>query len=243
MSPDEARQVLARWKPGIDVTADPEMSSALELASRDSDLGAWFERHRAFQTGAAAALRGIPVPADLHDRILAERKVVRPSFRILRLVVLAGAAALVVAALLVWSPPRPDDSADFATFRSRMVRSVLREYRMDVQTNDLPAIREFLARNRAPADFHFTPALADLTPVGGGLLSWQGRPVSMVCLDGRDLGMLFVFIAPSDGFRGEIPRELHLERVNRLSTASWTADGHTYLVAAEAPPERLRQLL
>ncbi len=220
------------------------MSAALDLAARDPDLNAWFEAHRAFQETARAALRELPPPADLADQILAARKTAHPAFRPSWLRALAGAAAaLLIGAFLLFRPfPESSDRADFATFRGRMVSSILREYRMDITSTDLAAIRTFLQKHQAPADFKLTPALASLQPVGGGLLHWQGQPVSMVCLKERRLGMLYVFVAPSDTFAGPVPGDPRLESVNRLSTVSWSRDGRTYLVASAASPDELGRL-
>ena len=111
---------------------------------------------------------------------------------------------------------------------------------MDLETNNLAEIRGFLRQSDAPADFRLNPSLTSLTPVGGGLLSWQGHPVSMVCLDGNELGMLYLFIVPTDAIGGGVPQAPRVEQINRLGTVSWSEDNHTYLLAAVAPPEDLR---
>lgn len=245
MTPELARLVLMAWRPGIAVEDDPRLTAALELARRDPDLGRWLRQREAFHTTLTRAVREVPVPADLADRILSARVVSRPRFRPYALwTALAAAAALILFVGLRVLLPRPDSGGDsLDTFRTRMVRTVLREYRMDVVTNDLSSIRAFLATRNAPADFVLPPGLATLPPMGGGRLSWQGRGVSMVCLDGGRLGTLFLFIAPSSGLPAPSTREPQPAQVNRLATLSWTEGTRTYVLAADASLQALEALL
>lgn len=243
MNRDEARRVLQTWRPDCPSREDPEVHRALRVAAEDPELQRWLERHIAFQRGTRDALLSLPVPHDLAERIRAEARIARPQFG-LRVLWGAAAAVLLLGGLLasLWIG-HPRERADFSTFRGRMVRAALREYRMDVVTNDLASIRSFLAQHQAPADFQLTPSLSRLTPVGGGLLSWQGRPVSMVCLDGGEIGMLYLFIVPTRSLQNGAPREPALQQVNRLGTVAWSAGERTYLLAAAAPPDELRKLL
>lgn len=243
---DACRQALARWRPDLPGAPDPEVAEALRRVAEDPELRAWWDRHQEFLTSTRTVLRALPPPPDLADRILAAHRTPPAGRRRLLLprpvAWLAAAAAIVLGLFLTRvaiSPPR--EEADFPTFRGRMVRAALREYRMDVVTNDLAAIRLFLSRQAAPAGFQLTPALAALQPVGGGLLGWQGRPVAMVCFQDANLRMHYLFIAPSDAFTRGTPGAVELLQVNKLGTASWTRGNLTYVLATTAPPEDLRR--
>lgn len=241
MTREEAKALLIDWKPPAAPPggADPALQRALELAQSDPELRAWFEAHKAFQSAASRALRELPVPPDLAEQIVARRKIARPAFggfgRLLA--VAASLAILAVVVSLVFtgrSKPAATDRADFETFRNRMVRAAAREYRMDIITNDLAAIRNFLAQNKAPADFELPPSLAALPPAGAGLLSWQGDRVSMVCLQGNQ-GMLYLFITPTESLEDGGPPAPQSAEVATLSTVSWTRDNRAYVLASHAP--------
>jgi hypothetical protein len=245
MNREHARQLLATWKPTRE-PHDAEFAEALELAAADPDLQTWFQAHQSFQQATQQVLRDLPVPADLCERILASRKVVPPPFytRSRGWVAAAAVAASIVVAIIWWSGiTGSGQQGDFSIFRSRMVRATLREYRMDIETNNLAAIRQFLTARQAPADFELTPSLSNLQLVGGGVLSWHGHPVSMVCLDGHQLGMLYLFIVPTEAIAGGAPAEPTVEEVKTLATASWTRNSQTYLLASSASPEALQKLL
>lgn len=248
MNRDEARKILTTWRPGLAPTDDPDVAAALECARKDPELQQWLDAKSAFDAAVKQSLRGISVPADLPGQILAARKIVRPRFRFTWRLPLAAVATVAVVILGFFFFARheqtgPGDRADFATFRNRMVGSALREYRMDIVTNDLASIRAFLTNHQAPSDFQLHPPLANLQPVGGGLLHWQGHPVSMICLDGQELGMMFLFVAPTDSFSNEIPVQPAVEKVKSLSTAGWSEGSRAYLLASTADPAELRRML
>lgn len=251
MKREAARQALMNWRPGLAEPNGPEIYAALAEVAVDPELARWFERHREFQQRASHALREIPVPADLAEQILARAKTVpipAPPVRAPRprwLALTAAAAALVLGiGMLSWWWNAPARDTDFDTFRRRMVRAALREYRMDIVTNDLTAIRAYLAGHQAPANFELPPALAQLPPMGGGLLSWRHGNASMVCLRrAAPAETLFLFIIPQAELGGAAPESLDLRPINRLATASWSQGGNTYVLASGAGLDALRALL
>ncbi len=239
MTRADAQRILAAWRPGTYGPPDAPTRAALDFAAHDPELATWLEEHSRFQTAAHAALESIPVPPGLADRILAARNIARPEFtppiprREGRAFALAVAAGLVVLGLAAALWPRPAQPAEFATFRSRAVRGVQREYRMDVVTPDLAVIRDFLASRQAPSDFVLPPKLAAEPTVGGGLISWQGSHASMICLGGGARGMLYLFVLPAERAGIGAPVAPEPLRVGKLPTVAWSADGKTYLLAAD----------
>lgn len=260
MTRAEAKRILAACRPDRPETHDPLVIEALALAQRDPELQRWFEQHAAFQSALRESFHRLPVPGDLAERLLAAHRAPAGSLastvasatapgapRVRRLwpvawrrVALAAAVLLLAAlSLVVFRPGRAEDS--FATFRARMVRSVLREYRMEIVTNDMAQIRQFLATNQAPADYEVPGGLARLAPVGAGLLSWQGQRVSMVCLDSGQNDIFFLFIVDPRAVRRPPPAQPEFTRVNKLATASWTRGGRCYVLAAARDLDTLRR--
>jgi uncharacterized membrane protein YbaN (DUF454 family) len=157
MNCSEAKEVLMLYRPGTTDAADPQIAEALELARRDPELGNWLEQHRAFQKAMRAKFQQIEVPAHLKASLLirgaAQPKAIpfQASWR--RPVWLTAAAAVLVLLGLagVWLRPRVPDR--FANYQTRMVSEAQREYSMDLVTNDMRQIRQFMARHDAPADY------------------------------------------------------------------------------------------
>jgi len=229
----EARKILMLYRPGTSDADDPEMVEALRLARENGELRAWFEQHRACQTVMRRKLREMDVPVELRDRLLAAGKTIRPTFRRRRASWLAAAAAVAVllaVAALMMRPRVPDG---FADYRSRMVRTVLREYRMDIATNDMSEVRRFLAAQGAPSDYVVPAGLAGLKLTGAGALRWRSNPVAMVCFDRGTNEMVFLFVMDRTAVRDSPPAIPQVARVNKLTTASWTRDGRTYVLAGQ----------
>jgi hypothetical protein len=240
MTVHEAKTVLLRYRPGTDDVDDPEVAQALDFAREDPELKRWLEHEQACQVAIRSKLRGITAPQDLKQKLLAEPKVLRPDFRRSRTLLIAAAALVVlsVVAALVWN--RPDTSPRFAQFQSRMVSTVLRQYRMDVATNDMAAVRGHMAKNGAPSDYVMTPGLERVPLAGGGFLRWQGNPVSMVCFYRRqtpqDTAMLYLFVMRKSALKGPPSATPQIQKIKGMSTLSWTEGENIYMLAGPEEP-------
>lgn len=134
----------------------------------------------------------------------------------------------------------PADRNNLQTFRGRMVGAVLRQYSMDITTSDMSQVRAFLASMNAPSDYELPDKLGRLPVSGGGVLSWQGQRVSMVCFDSINQGTLFLFIVDARSIAGSPALSPEFQQVNRLGTVSWNADGKVFVLAGSGGPEKLR---
>lgn len=243
MNPQQARQILLACRPGTADEADPDVRAALALAERDPELAAWWHRQQQVHAALRGRLRGTPVPAALKAGILAAEKiVVVPWWRSTKVRALALAAAL--AGLLTALPWRPTPEVEtLERFRERMVRTVIREYRMDITTAVESDIRDFLRANEGHPEFQLRGAVGELPLFGAGRLSWRGKPVSMICLERRPNVLMYLFVIERSALDvppGEAPE--FVEVVNR-ATASWAAGNLVYVLASEAGAEDLRTLL
>jgi len=79
MNNQEAKFILAAYRPGGQDASDPLFAEALEQVRRDPELATWFEAEQHFDAAMSEKLKGEPVPPELRANILAARKIVRPS--------------------------------------------------------------------------------------------------------------------------------------------------------------------
>lgn len=246
MNSQEAKRILAAYRPGSSDTDDPQVAAALEQVARDPALKDWFERQVAFHNAMRESFNQIPVPADLPTRLCKPSKITILETWAQRPIVWAAAAGIILLITFsaLWWPRSSADS--FAIFETRMVQAALRQYRMDLVTNDMAQIRQFLGRSRAPADYELRGTLAELNPVGAGLLTWKDQRVSMVCLDSgeRDrTNVLYLFIVDHSAVTRPPPAIPVFRKVNKLMTACWTQGQKAYLLAAPLGIEELRRYL
>ncbi len=236
----DAKRILIACRPGTDDLRSPQAEAALESAHCDPELRDWWDQQQAFQNDVRRRFREIPIPHRLRDEILARAKVVKlPVWR--RPVWLSAAAAILL--MLVVGVVRQRSSAEFSfeTFRSRVVRDVLRQYRMDIKTNDMEQIRQFLAAKNAPADYVLSQNLARFPAMGAGVLSWRDRHVSMVCLDSGPQGPVFLFVVDRSSVK-KPPRQRQFAPISELNTVSWSEGEKTYVLAGSGPKTWLEGL-
>ena len=182
-----------------------------------------------------------PVPEGLRDRIHARAKIIPfPWWQQPRVWAAAALVLLIGLVALLWKPAMQEGT--FQTFRSRMVSSVLRQYRMDIQTNDMASIRRFLATNNAPADYTLPPKLLQFPPTGAGVMSWQASRASMVCFDSGATGTAFLFVVNRADVKNAPGASPEFAQVNKLMTASWAEGEKIYLLALPGEAETLKKL-
>jgi hypothetical protein len=237
------RESILRARPWA--APDPEDAQAISQQGTP-EIENFKASSEAFNARVHQELKGIPVPTALRDQILARGKIIRPTFWNRTRVRLAAAAAFVILAgggLLVLSPwQRSFENMGFAGFRSRMVGFALREYRMDILTTDAQTLKRFLAARGTPADFNLPPSLSAAPLKGGACLTWQGKPVSMVCFDSPEHSTLYLFVVadPEKNLTTARPSE---EIFKKLPSVSWNAEGETFLLVGKIPESILKPLL
>ena len=249
MTHQEAKEILLRHRAQTADDREPEVKTAREVARHDPSLAAWVRDHEEFQAGVRTRLRDLPIPEGLKEQIISERPAaVGPRRVSLRRAMFAGAVSGVVfalgLALVLLRPWAPDREDRFETFRSRMVRAALRGYAMDLTTSDPGQVRQFLAAKQAFGEWEVPAGLRAARLLGCAMLGWHDAPAAMICYGQNSEPDLWLFVVDAsdlpDPPRG---REVLLAKVNRLNTASWTAQGKTYVLAGDLSDTRLRELI
>jgi hypothetical protein len=251
MNKQDARQILALFRPGTADENDTFFQQARQLAKTDPELARWLEAHCEAYLALRRKLQAIPIPPGLKEQILSERKTRRPLFQKHGRPLLAAAAAVVLLlglASVFWRHHGLTDH--FAAWRKRMTETALRSYYMDLTAADPLLIRNFLKEKNAPADFSLPAGLKTAALAGCAVSHWQGSPVSMICFNsGRplppgDQSDLWLFVIDRRSVLNAPPPGAPVfARVNKAVTASWSDGAKTYLLAAVGEETFLRKYL
>jgi hypothetical protein len=163
------------------------------------------------------------------------------------------AVAAVVVALVVLAPfwfQHHGNKETFAIYRSRMAGIALRDYIMDLATNNPAQVRAYLAQNHAPADYVLPMPLEKTAVTGCAIEGWQGAKVSMICFrTGKPLppgqqSDLWLFVIDRSTVKNAPPMgSRQFVQVNKLMTVTWTEGDKLYVLGTAGDEQTLRQYL
>ena len=243
MNSEQAKEILLGYRPGLDDAHDPRVAEALRQLDQDPDLARWFEQLQRADDAIRRRLRDMPVPADLQQRILAERKITRVDFGWRKPVLIAAAAAMILLGVVsVWVYQFAAKNG-WRTYRAEMVAYVSNHYNMYIKAKSFDELRQVLAERKWPTDFTIPDHLQSVTVIGGGAMQWQGHKVALACMKDHSRG-LWLFVIEKAALRGapesETPR---VEVVDDMPTATWSRDGNTYLFTVQGDEAFLRKYL
>lgn len=243
MNRTRAIEILRLYR-GIPVDqSNPEFREALEWVQTNPEAQRWLEPYCQAQGSIRSCLQGVPVPIDLRSRLLSSGgQGGQPPMRARAWMWVWPAAAVLFLWFCFWRPDSRSGNASYVSYRDRMVRTAVRDYRMDWVSGELSSIRQYLASQGGVVDWSLTPKLAQATPIGCAVLRWQSRPVSLVCFDGGAAGTLYLFITKANDVPGS-PSQVDpaFVPVGRLNTASWANGDYRFLLASRADAQWLHQ--
>jgi hypothetical protein len=251
MTSQETKEALLLFRPDVDDERDPDFAPALAHMRDDPELKKWFEQHCAMQRAVFAGFDRLPLPEGLKEQILSERP--RPiSLTNRRKTVALVLAAVPILLLLTFGVVyfRAPTKTDFPTYRLAMVGKTIRYPKMDLLTEDLDKIRQYVAEHGGQKDYVLPIGLQKVAGTGCKVFDWRGKKVSMVCFNSGKNGNpkspdLFLFVVdrvavqePS-GHCG--PPTPDVVDVRSRATASWIDGEKTYLLAGDGSQEFLKQ--
>jgi len=246
MDKQEAKQVLQALRPNDLNTAEPTVIEALVLVESDPELKAWWEAEQSFDLKVAAKLRDVPLPADLRATILAGRKIeqLTPPPRLSYW--LAAAAVLAILCLAGTFKQISDATGPLA--RTEYAAAVLPLLNHDapvlgMTSPDRDKLAAWLKARNAPMG-GLPVGLTVLPTLGCQKFAVHGHTVSLICFALAGGGIAHLFIvdqqALSDPPGNNAPE---FNQVQGWSTAAWSDGRMSYLLATQAGPDALKQLL
>lgn len=245
MDSQQAKDILAMYRPGSEDANDPRFAEALEQVKRDPELARWFERQSALDEAIRRKFGEITVPPGLKTRILAQHATTAPIAWWRTPAWLAGLAAalvLLVVGLGFWL--RQQRATGVATYRSEMVRFVSAFYHPDVSAKSFDELRQAFAKLQWPSDYVVPRALESVRVEGGCALTWRGEKVSLLCLEASGEKDVWLFIAKRaalpDAPQTSAPQ---IAKVGKLTTATWSQADKIYLLACECDEAELKEHL
>lgn len=238
MTAEQAKEILAVYRPGTEDERDPVFAEALALARSDASLKKWLDESMAFDRELRTALGQAAAPPDLRDTILAERKIIRPGHWWQRKLTgreMSAAAVIILALTLAgfWVVQRP---AHFADFRREIAdQSWGPSPHVEVKSSDLSELRRFLSARNVSTNFALPPTLAQSELRGCSVMHWRGRQIPVLCFnsEGKHLHLLVADRHLFPDAPSHIPQT---DQWQAWRTASWSKNAHTYVLTGLSTP-------
>ena len=242
MKSEEARFILQAYRPNGADSSDPFFAEALAQADRDPELGAWFAREKAFDAAIAAKLRAVNPPLELQDNIMAGARAGLWHRRTWRLPVWLGVAAAIAALFFTLVRLRPAASVDVQQLTSFALSDATRPELHEGIVAGLADLEAALADPKT----HLAPGLNvtedELRAKGCRDVQVAGRDVFEICFKRGDV--FHLYIARTGEFKTQMgPGQPAFQKQGEMSSVTWIADRHIYVLVSDHGVEGLGSLL
>jgi hypothetical protein len=246
MTKEEAKRILAAYRPGDQDRLDSNFAEALQETERDAELAHWFVEEREFDRAVAAHIGSVPVPFGLKTRILANMTP-RTDTKSRRVAAWAAAAIAAVAlfflaqVISVWRPPGQHSGA-FSDYEQEMMSFVKLPPPLEMESAQIGPIKQWIVERKAPLA-EIPPGIAAVETMGCRILYFRGYPVTLICFcHGQTVAHLLMVD------RGALPGQKPAKAPVVTSQADWTTatwvDQHyVYMIAVHDKPDAARQYL
>lgn len=243
MDKQEAQFILSAYRPDAQDAGDGRFSEALELVNEDQGLKAWFESEVSKDRIIADKLKQVRPPAGLRDQILTGMNMADqapPWWR--RAPVMAIAATIIVVFGMMLSWNRPTYDSEYDELRANAVSYAAGFISLDFFSENLVDLTTWLSERDAPGSVDLVGQLESMPGIGCRTLSWSGKTVSLICLQGDTIYHVFMVDRDEvpDNPTSETPQ---IWQMKRRTVVSWSDDQRTYIMVTKATPDEVRALL
>ena len=246
MESNNAKYILRSIRPNGKDDADPQFREALETATTDETLGAWLVNEHAASRALSEKLSEIPVPHDLRAKILAGARCSSPTRRSRTPQWLAIAALVIIstASIFLWSnQPTWSGPKTFAAFQVDMSSYLESFFLLDLQTDNLDEVRDWLASKHGFTDYEIPAALAAHPSVGCEIIDWHDAKIALICFDVNG-ELVHLFVSPDNSFPGAGETTVpNVKMAGKWACADWHENEKNYLVLTQGTESFLNETM
>jgi len=246
MTKEEAKRILAAYRPGDQDRLDSYFAEAVRETERDAELARWFAEEREFDLAVAGHISAVPVPFGLKTRILANTTphIDRKPRWVAAWAIAAAAAAILFFLAQFMSVRRASDqrSASLSDYEQEMMSFIKLPPPLEMESLQIGPIKQWIVERKAPLA-EIPPGIAAVETMGCRILYFRGHPVTLICFcHGQTVAhLLMVDRAALHGIKPGDP--LVITSRGDWTTATWADQRYAYMVAVHDKPAAARQYL
>jgi hypothetical protein len=243
MTREEAKKILAAYRPGDHDRLDSDFAEALQETERDAELARWFAEEREFDRAVAAHLSSVPVPFGLRTGILAN---ITPraatKWRWVAALAAAAAALFVLAQLISFLRGSGQHAGSLRDYEQEMMSFVKLEPPLEMESLEIGPIKQWIAERKAPLA-EIPPGIAAVETMGCRILYFRGYPVTLICFcHGKTVAhLLMVDRAALPGLKPGNPPMLASQ--GDWTTATWADKHYVCMIAVHDGPAAAQHYL
>jgi len=246
MTKEEAKRILAAYRPGDQDRFDSHFAEALQETERDSELARWFAEEQEFDRAVAAHISSMAVPFGLRTRILANMTP-RTGTKSRWVAALAagavGAAALLVLTQIIsgWHASG-QQSGSLSDYEQEMMSFVKLPPPLEMESLQIGPIKQWIVERKAPLA-EIPPGIAAVETMGCRILYFRGYPVTLICFcHGQTVAHLLM--VDRGALPGQKPAKAPVvTSQGDWTTATWVDQRYVYMIAVHDKPDAARQYL
>jgi len=250
MNSNDAKIILSAYRPSGKDAYNPEISEAMQQARQDPSLDAWFKQEVELDAVFARQLQSVPVPPDLRAKILAGLKTADPDpaeakpWYYGKWLPLAAAILLIAGIAGFWmQSARNTGLSGWQTGSLGTISSILAgKTEFDQASPDVSKLQAWLRERNAPAPQALPASLQSLASLGCKTITWEGRPVSIICFNLGNDNAVHLVILDRAGLQNT-PPENHPRFVQEGDwiTASWSEGNKAMMLTTKGDRKDLEK--
>ena len=237
MDNEQAKLILAAYRPDGGDADDPSIVEALRQVGLDPELGHWFADQRAFDRRMVVGLESVRPPAGAQAQALAAIRVTRRQrTRRAWMWPMAMAASIVLVTTLTTVVVRRPEQVSLPQSASiGGLAGYLAEHHASIglMNDDYSTLVDWIRSNGGPVPENLPQATAQLPVLGCQTWNTDHGKVSLVCFVGPDKKNLHLYVFDAvTALPGPLPQrsDPYIERHGRWAMASWQDGGRGYVL-------------
>ncbi len=246
MTNDQAKFILRAYRAGGRDAGDPAFAEALNQASSDPTLRAWFDREQRFDAAFGEKLRMVSAPMALREAILAGARASRPTSTLRRTaswVAIAASITVLLGAFLFVPTAESSDRISVDELARFALSELAGPHPRGQPMDELGVFGQWLVNTSNRMGAGLPVNLDDLRKSNCRSVKVAGREVFEICFRRGNMWYHIYMAKRKDFGCQEAEYEPMFREQGILASCTWVDNEHVYVIVSRAGLDALKEIL